>query len=378
MKILHLADSHLGFSNFSRVDRVGRNLMEEKIYQGFERVVDRILEIRPDAVVHAGDVFHHVRPRIRPLYVFKKGLERLQEAGIPVVVISGNHDAPKSYAAVSPFLLFEGMRDVHIAHRYSYQSFEVGDHTFHCIPFCLSPEDYLPEFHKIAMTGDDVLVMHGLVEALGNHRMMTVGEHQIKDSLLKSDFHYIALGHYHNQARISENAWYSGSVEYFNFGEARDCKGMLLVDLESGRATPVPVHAPYMVDHSPVDCLGLSPGQILEEIQSRSCQAEDRIVRINLFNVDRSSYRRINPAQIGQLGSKALYLKVRVQYVDEPSPGPSGAVDALRLPDEFRKFMDVVRGELPRAIQEEVMSYGSQLIRGAVESRNTEALDAPQ
>jgi len=378
LKILHLADSHLGFSNFSRVDRVGRNLMEENIYQGFDQVIDTILEHRPDAVVHAGDVFHHVRPRIRPLYIFKKGLERLQEAGIPVVIISGNHDAPKSYAAVSPFLLFEGMKGIHIAHRYSYQSFEVGDHTFHCIPFCLSPEDYLPEFRKINMTGADVLVMHGLVEALGNHRMMTVGEHQIKDSLLKQDFHYIALGHYHGQAQISENAWYSGSVEYFNFGEANDRKGMLLVDLESGRTTHVAVRTPYMIDHSPVDCLGYSPAQILEEIRSRSFQAEDQIIRISLFNVDRSSYRRINPAQLSQLCSRALYLKVRVQYVDEPTPVSSGPVDALKLPDEFRKFLEGVRGEISGAVQEEIMSYGCQLIRDAVESRNMEALDAPE
>ena len=77
--------------------------------------------------------------------------------------------------------------------------------------------------------------MHGLVESLGNRKMRTVGEHELKDSLLKRDFDYIALGHYHAQARISENAWYSGSIEYFNFGEATDAKGMLLVDLEKGR-----------------------------------------------------------------------------------------------------------------------------------------------
>ena len=37
------------------------------IYEGFDLAIDKIIELMPDAVVHAGDVFHHVRPRIRPL-----------------------------------------------------------------------------------------------------------------------------------------------------------------------------------------------------------------------------------------------------------------------------------------------------------------------
>ena len=125
MRIVHLADSHLGFSSYSRVDKYGRNLVEEMVYKGFEQAIDRIIQLQPDAVVHAGDVFHHVRPRIRPLFVFKRGLERLFEAGIPMIVISGNHDAPKGYSATSPFFIYEGPRDLHIAHRYQYERFEV-------------------------------------------------------------------------------------------------------------------------------------------------------------------------------------------------------------------------------------------------------------
>ena len=165
MKIVHLADSHLGFSSYSRLDEYGRNRIEEMVYSGFDRAIGKIIELKPDAVVHAGDVFHHVRPRIRPLVVFQRGLLRLAEAGIPVIIISGNHDAPKSFSQTSPFRLFEDMREVHIAQRYGYEKFEVGDRCFHCIPFCLEPGDYLAEFQKMEKKGRDVLVMHGLVES---------------------------------------------------------------------------------------------------------------------------------------------------------------------------------------------------------------------
>ncbi len=81
MKIIHLADSHLGFSSYSRMDEHGQNRIEEMVYTGFDQAIEQIIQAHPDAVVHAGDVFHHVRPKIKPLVVFQRGLQRLMEAG---------------------------------------------------------------------------------------------------------------------------------------------------------------------------------------------------------------------------------------------------------------------------------------------------------
>lgn len=383
MKIVHLADSHLGFSNYSRLDQHGQNKIEEMVYAGFDQAVERIIQLQPDAVVHAGDVFHHVRPKIKPLVVFQRGLQKLTDAGIPVIIISGNHDAPKSYSSTSPFLLFEGMKGVHIAQRYKYECFEVGDHYFHCIPFCLEPQDYLDEFGRIERAGRDVLVMHGLVESLRNRKMRSVGEHELKDSLLKRDFDYIALGHFHAQMPIAANAWYSGSVEYFNFGEAGDKKGMLLVDLENGEARPVDVRPKYMVDCPPMDCAGMSSEEISERLMGL-CDGDDvrdKMVRINLKNVSREAYRRIDPGKLSRLGAPALYLKIKAEFVDEQER-VERPVDRLRLHDEFAGFMEeeASKNLIPKAIKDEVIVYGSDLIKKAVleRGRDREALDAPQ
>lgn len=380
MKIIHMADSHLGFSAYSRVDRNGRNLVEEMFYAGFDQAVDKILELKPDAVVHAGDVFHHVRPRIRPLYIFKQGLEKLSDAGIPVVIISGNHDAPKGLAGTSPFVIYEGSRGINIARKYQYERFEIGDHFFHCIPFCLDPQEYIEEFGKIEMSGRDVLVMHGLIESLSNKKLRTVGEHELKDSLLKRDFDYIALGHYHAQARIAENAWYSGSIEYFNFGEVSDSKGMLLVDLETGEAEPVCIRPKYMIDYPAVDCLGLSSEEIAEELMSICGDGaiEGKIARINLINVNKAAFRNISQIRLNRLSASAIYLKIKVDYADE-NDRRSEPVDSINLHKEFTKFLEdeAARGGVPRTIKDEVTTYGTELIKMVVASHNTEALNAP-
>jgi DNA repair protein SbcD/Mre11 len=381
-----MADSHLGFQNFSKVDKKGRNLVEEMVYRGFEDSIERLIELKPDAIVHSGDIFHHVRPRIRPLYVFKQALDKLHAAGIPMIAISGNHDAPKGYSSISPFYIYEGMPDVHIAHRYSYECFEEGDHRFHCIPFCLDPEDYMNQFRKIERCGRDVLLMHGMIESLWCRRMRTVGEHELSGSFLKSDLDYIALGHFHGQTKIAENAWYSGSIEYFTFGESGDTKGVLMVDLDKDpsddhRVKQIDLRPKYIIDTAPIDCSGLSSAEIGAELMGLCDASEinDKIVRINLKNVSRAAYRNLDHKKLSKLIAPALYLKVNVNYSDE-SDAEERSIDTVKLHEEFALFLkeEASRGSIPRAIEMDVLAYGQDLMKRTVEDRNTEVLNAPQ
>jgi DNA repair protein SbcD/Mre11 len=381
MRIIHMADSHLGFSAYNKVDQWGRNLVEEKVYEGFRQAIDKIInDIHPDAVIHAGDVFHHVRPRIRTLYVFKRELEKLNKAKIHTIIISGNHDAPKTSSTFSPFALFEDLEYIHIVHKDNeYQSIPVGDYVFHCIPFCLNRDAYLEEFSKIKPTGSDVLVMHGLIESIRDRRLRTFGEHELSDSFLKSYFSYIALGHYHNQAPVAKNAWYSGSIEYFNFGEASDTKGMLLVDLESGKVEQIELRSKYMIDHSPIDCNGLSSTDIAEKLLSLCDKEEirDKIIRINLKNVARDAFKSIDQSNITRLGSSALYFKIKVEYIDEKDEN-NAQLDSTRLDEEFARFLedDSSRNSLPKALKDEIFVYGTGVIKKAIAMHNTGTLNA--
>ncbi|KQC14986.1 MAG: metallophosphoesterase, partial [Methanosaeta sp. SDB] len=304
------------------------------------------------------------------------------------IIISGNHDAPKSYAAQSPFTLFEGMEGVHIAHHYRYERFEIDGCQFHCIPFCLGPEDYLEEFRKVqefrmeSSPGRDVLVMHGLVEALWDRRLRTVGEHELKESFLKGDFSYIALGHYHGQAQVAQNAWYSGSVEYFRFGEAKDDKGLLLVDLDSGRVEQIPVRERYMIDLDPVDCAGLSSREI-EEAVAAVCDdvgLKDKIVRLRLKDASREAYRSLRQRFIGELKNQALHLEILPEFKEDLPIIETEPMDSKELPLEFKKFIEgeAAEGGIPPTIKEDVVSYGTDLMTKISEKRTTECFDASQ
>jgi exonuclease SbcD len=98
MRLVHLSDLHLGFRQYQRLTPSGVNQREADVARTFARVVEQVIALRPDLVLVAGDVFHAVRPSNPAiLFAFKQFL-RLR-AALPdalVVMVAGNHDAPKT------------------------------------------------------------------------------------------------------------------------------------------------------------------------------------------------------------------------------------------------------------------------------------------
>jgi DNA repair exonuclease SbcCD nuclease subunit len=104
LRIAHLADTHLGYSAYGRADpETGRNQRAVDIERSFEAAITDILAHGVDLVVHAGDVFHHTRPSWSTLAHFVRQMRRLELAGLPVVVIAGNHDTPRLRTTGSVF-----------------------------------------------------------------------------------------------------------------------------------------------------------------------------------------------------------------------------------------------------------------------------------
>jgi DNA repair protein SbcD/Mre11 len=84
---LHVADVHLGFDRYDNKERT------KDFYLAFRDALERHAIAHPvDFVVIAGDLFEHrsIQPAI--LNQAQLCLQRLKDAGIPVLAIEGNHD----------------------------------------------------------------------------------------------------------------------------------------------------------------------------------------------------------------------------------------------------------------------------------------------
>lgn len=59
MMFVHIADNHLGYRQYNLDDR------EKDIYDSFKLCIKKILEIKPDVVLHSGDLFNDLRPPVK-------------------------------------------------------------------------------------------------------------------------------------------------------------------------------------------------------------------------------------------------------------------------------------------------------------------------
>ena len=116
MKIVHLADTHLGFRQLHRVNDAGRNVREQDVYDAFADAIEIAIGLDPDAVIHAGDLFDSYHPSSAALGAALDGFTRLREAGIPMVVIAGNHSTPRVTAAEHIFGVLGRFGSVHVVH----------------------------------------------------------------------------------------------------------------------------------------------------------------------------------------------------------------------------------------------------------------------
>jgi len=60
MKILHISDTHLGYSAYRKLTDDNINQREMDNYNSFQKIIDYAIKLKPDIVLHSGDLFDSV------------------------------------------------------------------------------------------------------------------------------------------------------------------------------------------------------------------------------------------------------------------------------------------------------------------------------
>lgn len=247
MKFLHLADLHLG----KRVN--GFSMLEDQAH-----ILRQILAIlddeQPDGVLIAGDVYDKSVPSVEAVELLDGFLTELRARGVPVLLISGNHDSPERLAfggrvmdscgihispvydgALAPVTLHDEFGPVHMwllpfvkpAHvRRWFPDADIESYT-----------DAMAEavaHMDIDTAARNVLVTHQFVTggARSGSEELSVGGTDNVDSGVFAPFDYVALGHLHGAQHIGrETIRYAGSPLKYSFSEARQHKSVTVVTL---------------------------------------------------------------------------------------------------------------------------------------------------
>ena len=344
MKLVHLSDTHLGFSAYSKLDVAeGINQREADFYRAFQEAIDKTIELKPEVVVHSGDLFDTVRPQNRAIDFALRQLIRLSESGIETVLVSGNHSTPRLRETGNIFRIFEHLKHVHPVHEPGGKTIVVGDATIYALPHSMNPS--LAEITSGLRPSRDtklgVLVIHAGVVGTDTYKMDEFNEQTVPAENISPEWDYVALGHYHEFKKVCPRAYYSGSTERLSFGEAQQKKGIVEVDLDSHAVKFHELSVRSMVDMEVFDASKLTSSEILQEAKERISGAiiDERIVRLTVKNVAPDAYRSLDVQAIRRMGSSALHFELKVDKVEGEGQKQVGDTQIGLLADEFKKYV---------------------------------------
>ena len=247
MKLIHLSDLHIG----KRVNEI--SMIEDQEY-----ILTQIIRIacdeKADAVLIAGDVYDKSVPSAEAVTLFDDFLCRLAKHGLPVLIISGNHDSPERLAFGNRLLELGG---IHISPVYDGTVKSVtltdaqGEVIFWLLPF-IKPahvkrfypdagiESYTDacrvavEKMGIDPTKRNILLTHQFVTGASTceSEEISVGGSDNVDASVFEDFDYVALGHIHGPQNIGSNRMrYCGTPLKYSFSECNHHKSVTVVNL---------------------------------------------------------------------------------------------------------------------------------------------------
>lgn len=316
MKICHISDSHLGAGeNHPRRGASGLTLRQEDIINSFKSAIDMIIEEKPDICVHAGDIFHTVRPTNKIIAIAGEQLARLaKENNIPTVIISGNHDAPKQPHIGAALDIFSHIDNLYISAGTGLQTFTIQDTKLFALPHCLTPaiqKDELANCIPDPAYTCNILIMHGVAAGMPEFSMVELGEQELPLESMEP-FDYTALGHYHNFTSVAPRAYYAGSTDRLSQAEREHDKGFVVVIFNPFQVEFRKVNCRPMVDIEPVDASGLRGDQLAEIIQQKvtSVGADDKIIRLKVTNVTEETLKTVPSSQLADLKQNAYSLQI--------------------------------------------------------------------
>jgi exonuclease SbcD len=266
MKVLHTADWH-----------VGRTIQRRQRLEESRAVLAEIVTIAQkeavDLVLVCGDVYENYAPSAAAEQIVYQALLALSNAGIPVVLIAGNHDYARRLVAVKELLravnvhvVAEPTRPdeggvIEISSRDGAQTAKVA-----ALPWVsesalfgaeemmgLQPEpqqayaEQIPKLLRVLCERFDpaevnILAGHLFVSGAqvgDGERELTIGHiFAVTAAALPTTPQYIALGHVHRPQDVpgaAIPARYAGSVLQMDFGESGQEKSVTIVELHPGR-----------------------------------------------------------------------------------------------------------------------------------------------
>ena len=240
---VHASDLHLGYAQY------GLEARRQDFDNAFKEIVEKTVELKPDFMIIAGDLFHQARPSNATLETIIKNFARLRDAGIPVLTVDGSHDSAPNTITGTILNPLDSAGLIHHLPRHEGACWRKPDFCYvYGVPNFRSrrkTEEALPAFMAQNPPTPDssvsnIFVFHMAVD-LPSVKPPYI-EAEAPPELLPDGFDYYAAGHVHERYLGKFKAGllaYSGCTETVGYDEAKYKKGFYHVKVnEKGEFSP--------------------------------------------------------------------------------------------------------------------------------------------
>jgi len=235
---VHASDLHLGYSQY------GLEARRQDFDNAFVELVDKTVELKPDFMIIAGDLFHQPRPSNITLENTIRSFKRLKDAKIPVLTVDGSHDsAPNTITGTILYPLDSAGLIYHLPRHEGacwYKPdccyvYGIPNYNSHHRTQAALPKFMLEKPPKPMKGVCNIFVFHGAVDLQGVTPPYIQAE--LSPELLPPGFCYYAAGHIHERFTTKFKDGYlsySGCTETAGYDEAKYPKGFNYVQVAEG------------------------------------------------------------------------------------------------------------------------------------------------
>jgi hypothetical protein len=356
MRVIHVADTHLGYRAFSGKLDPERNLNQREcdVYDAWHAAIDVTLERQPDLFIHAGDLFDSSRPSPRAVVEALSGFAKLRDAGIPAVVIAGNHSTPRFRSGGS---VFEILSEFGITAVWGEpQIVRFNGAAVHCVPHEPQPEQLLEDIRGLAIDGGvgaNLLVLHAGLEGVrqGYHEVNEIA--LTPEALAEGEYAYVALGHLHRFQVPQVNAVYPGSLERLDFGDIDGEKAVVEVDLAAGAGSDTFIQRHSIPTRPMFDialpCEGMGPADVVAALEKQisGLSLDGAVAQLRLDSIQRDVWHSLDLVAVNEMLDRCLHVVLR--------PGRGGLAVSGEESEADISFAAFARREMPRGVDPEVV-----------------------
>ena len=337
MRIVHFSDTHLGFNDLDVINEENINQREADFYDAFSQVVEQIKEIKPDYIIHTGDLFHRTSPSNRAITFALEQFKIINSLNIPFILIAGNHSTPRTNLSSPILKIFENFENIYVSYNQEYKKVEFEDIVFHCLPHMNDDTKALSQIEAceegIIESKKNITMMHCSVGAW--YLMQEFGEwvYPTDKEYIFSKMDYVALGHWHGFGSVGkyENVYYSGSIERTSLNDKRNSKGFILATFEESLTIEYKEINIRAILQKEIDCEEYETS--IQNIDVSDCL--DAIVEVKLKNLTPLSSIDIQNKQIKDIFPSAMSVSIKREFKKSDSNSDIQNLEAISLEEYF-------------------------------------------